>query len=376
MRTALKRLLPAAALCLLCACTPQLSAPTGATSSPAAPSPTREMEGSEVAVYTDWSQLGERERPEPVGSRWYEAYSGELVPREDYGPLIPYAGLRLADGWPAESGCLYGLMTLDGRVVTDPVYCKVSRPGTRDEKGRRFTLPLLVLVRADEAREGEKLYAVAAADGSWCTPFSYVAFTDSAHGLLLFGLESLSVMDAEGTILHTWTLDEMGLSQAQFDFILSDIRGGDGSGGHRRGEYMSLFWDDSFEQIQCLNLNTGQQELLSADAWAALNTPSLDIEWATAVPNAEWLYDSMLGQDAPALLFVMESGDTATTVTFYRQDGTPIPELTSYNVYSNEYRQVNLLSGIVEVLDWNTASYYDLDTLECIFRTYLSYEGD
>ena len=139
---------------------------------------------------------------------------------------------------------------------------------------------------------------------------------------------------------------------------------------------MSLFWDDSFEQIQCLNLNTGQQELLSADAWAALNTPSLDIEWATAVPNAEWLYDSMLGQDAPALLFVMESGDTATTVTFYRQDGTPIPELTSYNVYSNEYRQVNLLSGIVEVLDWNTASYYDLDTLECIFRTYLSYEGD
>lgn len=66
MRTALKRLLPAAALCLLCACTPQLSAPTGATPSPAAPSPTGEMEGSKVAVYTDWSQLGERERPEPV----------------------------------------------------------------------------------------------------------------------------------------------------------------------------------------------------------------------------------------------------------------------------------------------------------------------
>ena len=34
------------------------------------------------------------------------------------------------------------------------------------------------------------------------------------------------------------------------------------------------------------------------------------------------------------------------------------------------------MDGFVEALDWNTASYYNLETWECMFQTYLNYEGD
>ena len=92
-----------------------------------------EMPEPGVQVHTDWSHLGERAEPLPtVGGRWYADYTDRLIPRKDYGMLIPYAGLRLQDHWPAMDGCLYGLMTRDGRVVTDPVYSRASRPGGMD----------------------------------------------------------------------------------------------------------------------------------------------------------------------------------------------------------------------------------------------------
>lgn len=33
-------------------------------------------------------------------------------------------------------------------------------------------------------------------------------------------------------------------------------------------------------------------------------------------------------------------------------------------------------AGLIEVLDLNTASYYDLETMDCVFETYLGYEAD
>ena len=59
--------------------------------------------------------------------------------------------------------------------------------------------------------------------------------------------------------------------------------------------------------------------------------------------------------------------------TYYRQDGTPLPELTQGGKW---YQRVNVVGGLIEVLDLNTATYYDLETMECVFCTYLGYEGD
>ena len=72
-------------------------------------------------VPVDWSQLAqEQEVLEPVGEQGYDPLPEDLQPSDDYGPLMPYAGQRLYDDWPSQTGCLYGLMTEDGVAGTGP----------------------------------------------------------------------------------------------------------------------------------------------------------------------------------------------------------------------------------------------------------------
>lgn len=361
--------LPAlAGLCLLlCACTPEEPAPT--------------LPGG-IVVQTDWEQLGDREElPQRVGTRWYEEYTDRLIPREDYGPLIPYAGLRLMDDWPANDGCLYGLMTREGAAVTDPVYSEVYRPSAYDASGRWQTYPLLILKQGDPQADPQSadpaLCAVAAADGSWCTPFDYRAVRTNRQGLLLFRSDSVTVMGTDGAVQRVWTVAEMGIPQEDFDSLLSDVMWGEGWGGDRQGDYMSLGWEPGRDDaLRCFHLVSGEVTVLTEDEWYALPdgyvTPQPDPD--PAVPDATRKTDRLLGDDAPGLLEHLDYSDAGMTYTYYREDGTPLPQLTLPDW--QWYQQVNVTGGLIEVLDRDTASYYDLDTLECRFRTYLNYEGD
>ena len=72
-----------------------------------------------------------------TGTRLSEGYMGELKAADDYGLLVPYAGRRLMDDWPAATGCLYGLMTLDGVAVTDAVYSTVYYPSCWENGARQ-----------------------------------------------------------------------------------------------------------------------------------------------------------------------------------------------------------------------------------------------
>ena len=65
---------------------------------------------------------------------------------------------------------------------------------------------------------------------------------------------------------------------------------------------------------------------------------------------------------------------TPHATTYYRADGTPLPQLTHYG--DNWYDAVTLAGGLIGEIGLNTASYYDLDTLVCVFRTTLGYESD
>lgn len=355
------------ALCLaLCACAgPEREEP---------PAPAEEESG-ELQVRTDWSRLGEREAPpEPVGSRWYEDWTGELIPREDYGMLIPYAGQRLMDDWPAANGCLYGLMTREGAVVTDPVYSAVYRPS-----GCGGDPAPLVLKRGDESAGAEQadpaLYAAAAGDGSWCTPFEYLGVAANDRGLLLFQRDGFTMLSPEGAVQRIWTLEEMGVSREEYDAVLNNLAWGEGWSGSRKGDYMALDWDpeSDYERLRCFNLETGEVRVFSDEAWYALEEEPIWEGRETVIPDASFLADSLLDLDAPGLLALTEYGDTDTTITYYREDGTPLPELTQRDW--QWYQQVNVVGGLVEVLDLDTASYYDLETMECVFRTYLRY-GD
>ena len=112
------------------------------------------------------------------------------------------------------------------------------------------------------------------------------------------------------------------------------------------------------------------------DAFDALDgAPGEDyIEPTYAIENANRFDDEALGSDAPGLLSVYDADENGVVLRYYRDDGTPIENLTMHG--EKWYRQVALRGGLIEVLDLNTAAYYDLETMNCVFEIYLGYEAD
>jgi len=113
-------------------------------------------------------------------TRRYEGFTDTLIPSDDYGPLIPFPGAaasRREDAWGwFDSYSLYGLMTLDGEVVVDPVFSSAFRPQFWDLSASQVqTLDCLILrkVVMDETGEPTDVAALCAPDGSWCTDFVY-----------------------------------------------------------------------------------------------------------------------------------------------------------------------------------------------------------
>ena len=315
-----------------------------------------------------------------TGTRRDEGYMGELKAADDYGLLVPYAGRRLMDDWPAATGCLYGLMTLDGVAVTDAVYSKVYYPSDW-ENGARQPLPMLVLMRgqASDSAEGyEERYTVAASDGSRVMEETFRVVSASRHGLLLFGEDSLTVTDASGNIVQRLSYREMGLSDGEVGHMISCLRWGEGVGGIRRGDRIAIDWtdEDTSQNIRYYDLSNGDigempwEEFDQQDGGSYIDSG----DTAYAVENAERLADEALGSDAPGLLCTQDYSDSGLAVHYYRDDGTPVESLTKSG--ETWYQQVALRGGLIEVLDINSAAYYDLETMDCVFETYLGYEAD
>jgi hypothetical protein len=257
-------------------------------------------------------------------------------------------------------------------VVTDPVYSTVSCPGYGSQQ-----FPLLILRQKDYASDTEEdgVYAVAASDGSWCTPFAYRAWDANSQGLLLFQEDSVTIMTTEGKIQRTWTVEEMGISQEEFDSVLSDLTWGEGWGGQRHRDYMALDWDpeSDYTYLRCFDLASGGIQTFTIEEWEALDD-TVYAEKTPVIPNAWRVSDQVLGNDAPALLELTDYSGDGVTTTYYREDGTPLPDFTLTG--DRWYEQVSLVGGLIQRLDLNCASYYDLDTLECRFRIYWNYDGD
>ena len=208
-------------------------------------------------------------------------------------------------------------------------------------------------------------------------PFEYRTVCSNGQGLILFKDDSITLMSPEGDIQKIWTVAEMGIEQSEFDEMLTMLSWGEGYIGYRRGNYMPLGWvPGSYTHLRVFDLVAGAISEMSTEEWDALAVFADHSIWTQehAVPNSQPVTDSLLGPEAPYLLSCHEYADTGTIITYYRQDGTPLPQLTTNTAYW--YQQVNLLGGLIEVLDLNIASYYDLETMECVFRTYLGYESD
>ena len=304
-----------------------------------------------------------------VGTRRYADYTDHLICADDYGPLIPFAGRRLAEAWPASTGCLYGLMTRGGEVVVDPVY---SEAYAAQWYGGTIARPPLLLRQGS----GEGRYALAAADGSWCTGFDYLAAVVSACGLTLFREDGVTLTDPEGRAEAELSLQDLGLTGERWTQILGDVSWGEGPAGRRLDRLLALSGvGDS--RLLCLDLDTMETVLTDYESWVGREAAIPRAEQADAQPTverAEILRDALGGAEAPYLQRLSDWSVTPHATTYYRADGTPLPQLTHYG--DNWYDAVTLAGGLIGEIGLNTASYYDLDTLVCVFRTTLGYESD
>jgi len=178
---------------------------------PPDPAPPREMS---IAVKTDYSHLTPYVPPHNKYTRLHDGPLTEFVPSEDYGMLLPYASaVTFPDGSLRESK--YGLVTIDGVIVTDPVYDMVSSAagyyyGYYGYNSAQAPLPpaymLSVIVPGTQTQWGDETrQAACALDGSWVTPFDYVniIFTENV-AILMRSYESydIDVYDYSGNLLY------------------------------------------------------------------------------------------------------------------------------------------------------------------------------
>ena len=378
-----------AVLLLLGGCTAHDKAP-----SPPPPPPAESgKQDGKFTIATDWSKLENSAANLPsIGSRWYDSYTDVLIPRDDYGPLIAYAGLRLMDDWPAITGCLYGLMTIDGVVVTDAVYSEVTSP-VYHIGNRHLSHPLLVLrkgIQTNEEYGHARDLAIAANDGSWCTEFNYRGILASKDSILLFEDDRITHMSPTGAVINIWTMDELGLTQEEINAVYYGLEWGENYFGNWADDYFSFGYVDDWQNnektdVIMLHISTGKIEKVNRDDfWDFLAQRSVGnqseltpLEWNGSnddYPEIYFLWDQFSVSDLPTMIQArrLENGGVSNLYFYY--DGTPLPEFTrASDIW---YYSVRPVGGLIEVLDLNTASYYDLKTMDCVFRTDLGYYAD
>lgn len=212
------------AAALLAGCS--LQGAGGATSAP-----------PDSGVAEHWSVLEGEARLPAVGARWTSGPMEELTPSPDYGELVPYAGAGYYLVYPDGEGgtvqspslsTLYGLMTVDGCTVLDPVCTGVYASSYLDGQGTSHTLPVWELTRTDpeagNPRNG-RLTALAARDGSWVTPFRYWAAAGSPLGVFAGDGTGLSLLSTEtGEVLKSWTWAQLGVEDLEdFPWFANDM---------------------------------------------------------------------------------------------------------------------------------------------------------
>ena len=133
-----------------------------------------------TGIYADWSKLSAPEQPANVGTRLAEGELTDLLPSGNYGSLMPYVGGELvsADFGSSWKKYKYGLVTMDGCVVLDPVLNSVDIISFEDEYA--FVLGKNVTI----GQETVEMRALCSADGSWCTDFLYSEIFTYNDGLI------------------------------------------------------------------------------------------------------------------------------------------------------------------------------------------------
>lgn len=410
------------AAALLAGCS--LQGAGGATSAP-----------PDSGVAEHWSVLEGEARLPAVGTRWTSGPMEELTPSPDYGELVPYAGAGYYLVYPDGEGgtvqspslsTLYGLMTVDGCAVLDPVCTGVYVSSYLDGQGTSHTLPVWELTRTDpeagNPRNG-RLTALAARDGSWVTPFRYWAAAGSPLGVFAGDGTGLSLLSTEtGEVLKSWTWAQLGVEDLEdFPWFANDME----TTAQWAGDAFFLgIWGEGYT-AHLLDPETGEVTVITDRAWAErLDTAfqHRDMDWwevttgeddsVTVSKGAEvYTFPSPLpGESYPyemdgrVLFQDYGSGNFAVTT---REGELVLPaqkgELSTLEPEGGKYLAVQktpdgdwqlydwdgnpgvLLPGgteswcrtagpLVEVHSRENAAYYRPDTGACVFRAWFDLE--
>ncbi|MCL2247708.1 MAG: substrate-binding domain-containing protein [Oscillospiraceae bacterium] len=159
-----------------------------------------------VDVETNFSALTSFEPIHSNFSGFISLTLNELLPSNDYGTLLPYAGtVTLSDGSIETAG--YGFVTTEGVLVTNLIFDEITRATYNSASGAepRPAYSLRILSHDTGEFGYSEAMAVTALDGSWVTPFEYVsvAFSDEVMFLVReFDTFNIDVLDYSGQQLY------------------------------------------------------------------------------------------------------------------------------------------------------------------------------
>ncbi len=357
-----RSLLLALTAALLCGCTPQTPPPPVEE---AAPTPSYEVE-------VDWSKLPEAMplSPDLDAGRWQE----EDGPT---GPLYPYVGASVVRGgsWTDENGTehywtdgwgtpVYGLMTREGKVVTDPVFQGVYRPVYR--YGAEVTaLPVLLLSRsdpqwADEPGNNGMRYAVAALDGSWRTEFEFWTYGLRDNSLLLAGPTGVTRLDVGSTPTRSWHWPwaELDVGAADLPEVMETIQWLYGFQWTDKGAFLGLTDPEDWENtgIRLLDPDTGTVSYYSRQQWdeildAHQERGRIDREdWSFALEahgvtltQGDTVYQLPLPPEIDMLHSVHVSGDLAILFDYSGNGGYWLYHLPSASLLTHQTGYIGFL---------------------------------
>ena len=232
---------------------------------------------SGVEVEEHWSVLGDTQRLPAVGTRWQEGPMEELVPGADYGELVPYAGAGYylvyqdGEGGTIQSpslSSLYGLMTVDGCVVLDPVCTNIVQLFYTDSQGAGVDLPVWKLTQSAPAEHApDNQVALSAGDGSWSTGFQYWAAAGSPLGIFAAGPEGLSLLDsASGVQTSFWSWESLGIDQLEIASSFQEVAPYSLAQWVAGAVYLGFLGDD-WNTVYLLDPDTGLVTAVSAQTW-------------------------------------------------------------------------------------------------------------
>ena len=377
-------------------------------------------------------------QPEPVGKAYCGEWNG-LAPLEHPETLVPYAGARLDHSWMTMSGCLFGLMTRDGTAVTPPVYYDIQQVawyGWFSEEDK--LLPLYVLrqgVPSEENPWGEARCTLAALDLSWVFPGAWRQVYPGRDFVLLAGEETLLQVSLEGEVLQSWNYEEAGLDA----YRLEEGAGFEGFKGHVSGDALFLSvedWTESNYRVMGFRLDTGtiesfsQQELEEKERsgqpearWTVTETEAgslftrgeeqLELPIPAVFDEAQLLgdlvvfpvYGRVFLRDGTELLPPTEDRkyrgvvvysleglmnppeaergivgvylDHDGSAAFVRWDGSILEQtFRQQSVDGENTNSWTVCQGLLGILELDKASYYDIETGDCVFRIYFGYGLD